>query len=204
MLTSHARGLGDAYYYYPMLATIVTAKSAGRENAMAVAWHAIVSTHPPSYGVSISPKRFTHALILDSGRFAVNFMPVNEAELVAAVGGCSGRDVDKFKTFGIRTIKSVALDVPVLKNAYAALECEVVSTLRCGDHDWIVGRVEASHHSGALFDRKGLMKITSAKPAAYMGEDRYLVIANGRLRHLDREECVRKRTVLHDWKSPSA
>jgi len=204
MLSSHARGLGDVYYYYPMLATIVTAKSVERSNAMAVAWHAIVSTHPPSYGVSISPKRFTHSLILDSGRFAVNFMPMSEAELVAAVGGCSGRDIDKFKAFGIKTVKSVALDVPILKNAYAVLECEVVSTLRCGDHDWFVGRVEASHHCGALFDKRGLMKVASAKPAAYMGEDSYLVMGGGRLRHFDRKESIRRRTVPSGRRKPRA
>lgn len=204
MLTSHVRGLGDAYVYYPTLATIVTAKSARKENAMAVAWHSIVSTHPAAYGVSISPKRFTHKLIIHSGRFAVNFMPGSEAELVAAVGGCSGRDVDKFKAFGIRTVKPVALDVPVLKNAYAALECEVVSTIRCGDHDWFVGRVEASHHSGAFFDESGLMKVALARPTAYMGEDRYLTVGSGRLRHLDRAECVRKKMRPRGRKSSKA
>ncbi len=89
MLTRSAKSLEEFCGYYPTLATIVTAKSNGRENAMAVAWHAIVSTNPPAYGVSVSPKRFTHGLITESGKFAVNFLPAEETELIAAVGGCS-------------------------------------------------------------------------------------------------------------------
>jgi flavin reductase (DIM6/NTAB) family NADH-FMN oxidoreductase RutF len=193
MFTRSAKGLADIHGYYPMLATIVTAKSGRKENAMAVAWHAIVSTHPPTYGVSISPKRFTHMLISKSKRFAVNFMPSNEAELIAAVGGCSGRDVDKFKEFAIEKVKPLAIDVPILKRAYFAIECRLVSTLKCGDHDWFVGKVAATHWSDDAFTKGGLVRFGKARSTAYMGDNRYLVIAKGETIHLNRKECIARR-----------
>ncbi len=89
------------YYHYPAAATIVTSHARGRDNAMAVAWHTAVSHHPGIYLVSLSAKRFTHELIVESGEFVVNFMPREKGELVALVAACSGRDVDKFRAFEI-------------------------------------------------------------------------------------------------------
>jgi len=190
MLTAHERGLGNFQGYYPMLATVVTSRSSGRSNAMAVAWHAIVSTDPPAYGVSISPKRFTHSLITESKSFCVNFLPKDRAELVAAVGGCSGRDIDKFKEFRIKTVDPLAVDVPVLEDAYAALECKVFSAVSCGNHDWFVGHIIASHYDRSAFDTDGVMNVSAAKPTAYMGNNMYLLFDSGGLVHLDRKECV--------------
>jgi len=193
MLNRSAKSLEEFCGYYPTLATIVTAKSNGRENAMAVAWHVIVSTNPPAYGVSVSPKRFTHGLITESGRFAVNFLPAEETELIAAVGGCSGRDVDKFKEFGIEKAAPAVIDVPVLKRAYFALECEVASRTSCGDHDWFIGRIVAAHWSEEAFDEEGLVRFEKARPTAYMGGNRYLAILRGEPTHFDRKECIARR-----------
>ncbi len=195
MLDERVRGLGDVFAYYPTLATIVTSRWEGKSNAMAVAWHVIVSMNPPQYGVSIAPKRFTHDLIKRSGCFAVNFLPGDEADLVAAVGGCSGRDIDKFDAFGIETVPSLEIDVPLIKKAYAALECKLVSTLNCADHDWLVGQVKATHYSRNAFDEHGFPKLEFAKPLSYMGKDKYLMMKTGELQHLDRKVCVeRKKT----------
>jgi len=195
-LTKCAEGLG-LYGYYPTPATIVTSKSGDRENAMAVAWHAVFSLNPPTYGVSISPKRFTYELIRESRAFAVNFMPGKEAELVAAVGGCSGRDVDKFKELGIRKVKGLVLDVPVIETAYFAIECEIGMKISSGDHDWFVGNVVATHWSDEAFDDEGLLRLAKVSPTMYLGSDNYLIIGKGRRSHHDRKACVvmRKRKV---------
>jgi len=190
MLTTSAKDLSDNHGYYPTLATIVTAKSGGRENAMAVAWHVIVSMEPPAYGVSISPKRFTHELITKSKSFAVNFMPAKDAELIAAVGGCSGRDVDKFVEFGIEKSKPRVLDVPILKKAYFAIECRLLSRLKCGDHDWFVGKVVATHWSKAAFNKNGKVNLGKATPITYMGWDRYLAVHGEKEKHLVRKHCI--------------
>ncbi len=190
MSKKNSEGLADFNGYYPTLATIVTSKSKGKENAMAVAWHSIVSMNPPAYGISISPKRFTHGLITESGAFAVNFIHGKEAELIAAVGGCSGRNMDKFKEMGIKSTPALVLDVPILKVAYFAVECKVVSKTVFGDHDWFVGRIVATHWSTEAFDEKGLVDFANATPTAYLGSDNYLIIGKGKKTHLDRRACL--------------
>ena len=120
------RQLDKYFHHYPAVATVVTSHADGKDNAMAVAWHTAISREPPIYGVSISPKRYTHGLIVASGEFVVNFVPWEKRELIAKVAGCSGREVQKFREFGIVAASGKVVRVPVLADAYAAYECRVI------------------------------------------------------------------------------
>ena len=133
--------IGKFYHHYPRLATIVTAQAKGKENAMAAAWHTSISLEPPLYGISVSPKRFTYQLIVDSKEFGVNFLPFEAAELIASVGGSSGQEIDKFQRFNIVKVKSVKTSVPILEAAYAAYECKLVDDRGYGNHRWLVGEI---------------------------------------------------------------
>ena len=181
---------GAFYQHYPEVAVIVTAHAAGRDNAMAVAWHMPVSKKPPLYAVSISPKRFTYQLIVDSGEFGINFLPDEEAELVAAVGGSKGKEIDKFEAFKIKTDKSLKVAVPILKSAYVAYECKVVDDRLCGDHRLLVGEILAVHWQKEAFTQDGILDIEKVSPVLYLGSDQYLGISGCAVRTLDREVCV--------------
>jgi len=52
-----SEGIGTFSQHYPKVATIVTAQAKGKANAIAVAWHSVLSVNPPLYGVSIAPER---------------------------------------------------------------------------------------------------------------------------------------------------
>ena len=173
------------YFHYPAGATIVTSHAQDRDNAMAVAWHTAISHQPPYYIVSISQKRFTHGLIMESEEFVVNFVPYEKGELVALVAGCSGREVDKFRTFQIAACPGSRVKAPVLADAFAAYECRVVEHHTYGDHDLFVGEVLAVQWEASAFTSDGRLDLEQACPIVYMGEDRYATAA--RLVHLNRE-----------------
>ncbi len=161
------------HFHFPAGATIVTCCSRGRSNALAVAWHTAISGQPPLYAVSIAPRRFSHELIQESGEFVVNFMPLKSAELVAMVGRTSGRNIDKFKEFGITTTEGTVVKTPVLTDAMAAYECKVVATHPAGDHDLFVGEIVAIHwETDAYIPDEGL-DIDRYKPLVYLSHDRY-------------------------------
>ncbi|MFH1602633.1 MAG: flavin reductase family protein [Pseudomonadota bacterium] len=161
------------YYHYPAVATIVTSHADGNDNAMAVAWHTAISREPPIYGVSISPKRYTHGLIVASGEFVVNFVPWEKRELVAKVAGCSGREVQKFQAFGIAVASGKAVQVPVLADAYAAYECRVMEQRVMGDHDLFVGSIVAVHWNGETLNKGNMLDPEQAHPVLYLGGDCY-------------------------------
>ena len=168
------------YYHYPAVATIVTSHADGKDNAMAVAWHTAISHHPPMYCVSVSSKRFTHGLIKASGEFVVNFMPWDTRELVAKVAGCSGKDVDKFRAFGIAAKPGNEVAAPVLANAYAAYECHLVEASTLGDHDLFVGKIVAVHSDESAFVGDEIADPERTHPVLYLGGDHY-AMATGKV-----------------------
>lgn len=181
-------GAGSYSHHYPKVALIVTVHSKGKDNCMAVAWHSSISHTPPLYGVSIAPKRLTMEMILEAQEFGINFMPAEKAELIAAVGGRSGKEVDKFKRWGIKKESSLKTSAPVLKDAYACYECRLVDHRKYGDHFWVVGEIVAVHYDKGLFTSDQLIDLQRVSPALYMGNEMYTIPTKEPMRHLDRTE----------------
>jgi len=179
--------IGGYYHHYPRVAAIVTAQAGGKENAMALAWHAPISFSPPLYGIALSTKRFSYKLIAESKEFGVNFLPFEEAELVAAVGGSSGEEVDKFSRFNIAKDKPVKTKVPILSAAYAAYECRVVDDRLYGDHRLVVGEIVAVHLLKEAFTPEETLDISKASPTLYIGSERYITASCEAIKHLDRK-----------------
>ncbi len=173
--------------YLPCLATIVTCHYNGRYNALAAAWHMSINVNPPLYGVSIALARFSHDIITKSREFAINFMPFNSAKLVAATGGVSGKDNDKFSTFNLKSETGVVTGVPVLSDAYSAFECILEDEHTYSDHTLFVGRVVAIHQADEAYSKDGLLDIESTKPCLYLGKERYIEINSYNLKHLSRK-----------------
>lgn len=180
-------GCGKFSYHYPALATIVTSHSNGNDNAMAVAWHAPVSMSPPLYGISIALQRYTYQLIIDSGEFVINFIPLDLAKIIAAVGGSKGSAIDKFERFNIQKQKSLVTSVPIIKGAYAAYECKLFDQKTFGDHEWFVGEIVASHIDKKAFAESGILDTEAVQPALYLGGENYLTLAKAPIHHLERK-----------------
>ncbi len=187
MAHASLEGAGGFSHHYPKLATIVTANARGKENAMAAAWHSSISVNPPLYGVSIAPGRFTYELLLEAGEFGINFMPIEKAELVAAVGGSSGRAMDKFEKFGLTKETPIKTSVPILKDAYAAYECRLVDHKTYGDHIWVVGEILATHYDDELFTENQGLNMEQFSPALYLGAEKYTTVAKNVTRLIDRK-----------------
>jgi flavin reductase (DIM6/NTAB) family NADH-FMN oxidoreductase RutF len=161
-------------HFYPAVAAVVTVRSGERMNAMACAWHSALSFTPPLYGVLISSKRFSYQLIMDAGAFGVNFLPYEKAELIARVGRNSGQDVDKFTMFSIAVEPLPDVIAPILKDAYAAYECQLSARHPCGDHDLLVGEIVRVHQAPELFTEEGVLDVSRVQPALYLGADWYV------------------------------
>jgi len=188
MLKVVAEDIGAFYHHYPRTAAIVTVNHEGRKNAMAVAWHCPVSFKPPLYGIAVAPKRFTYHMISGAGQFGINFMPLDKAETIAAVGGSSGSFTDKFTRFKLPEDSAVRTEVPVLKEAYAAYECVVSDSRIFGDHAWIIGEVVAVHVDGEVFRADGTLDLSLLQPALYLGAETFCAADKSSARVLDREK----------------
>lgn len=162
------------YGYLPGLVAVVTVDTGEERNVMAAAWNVALSFVPPLYGVSIAPIRHTHNLILEAGSFGVNFMALEETRLIGAVGGTSGRDMDKFAAFHIATEPSLRASAPVLADAYVTYECELRDHHVFGDHTLFAGEIVAMHIAEGAFSAQKIPQLDVVRPAIYLGHDYYL------------------------------
>jgi len=165
--------IGKFSQHYPKVAVIVTASAQGRDDAMTAAWHSSISFKPPIYGVAITSKRFTYQLIMESREFGISFISSEKASLAAAIGGTSGRQMDKFERFNIQKEKPLKTTAPILKDAYAAYECKLMDSKSYGDHIWIVGEIVAVHFLEEAFTPDEVLNLNKIKPLLYLGSDFY-------------------------------
>lgn len=120
---------------------VVTTRAGEKTNGMTAAWVSQVSLKPLLVMVAIAPSRYTHALITESGTFCLNVLTSEQAELGKRFGFKSGRQVDKFAGLDCLTAGSGA---PILPQAYAYLDLQLVHTFAAGDHTLFVGEVLAA------------------------------------------------------------
>jgi flavin reductase (DIM6/NTAB) family NADH-FMN oxidoreductase RutF len=95
-----------------------------------------VSLDPPLILVCVDHKSQTYPSLLERGRFAVNFLTVDQQDVSRRFASTK---LDKFEVLPYRMSE---LGLPLLDGALAYLECTTVNTHVEGDHTIFVGLVE--------------------------------------------------------------
>ncbi len=190
------------YQYYPVIPAVIVVKSGDALDALACAWYSALSFDPPLFAISIAPRRYSYQMLKKSGEFTANFMEFDSAGTIAALGRTSGREIDKFAAYRIKTLPSTEIETPVLKDAYAAYECRIVKRHRTGDHDLFIGEVLAVHYKDKAFDKKNkLPSLSKLTPALYLGADHYVGIKSFTEVRIGKEEVMGKAMRQNEKKS---
>jgi flavin reductase (DIM6/NTAB) family NADH-FMN oxidoreductase RutF len=174
---------GSCYFYYPRLVVVVGARdeARGTVNFAPVAWASPLSSDPPLYGICLSPRTYSHHLVLKTGEFTVNFLRHRDAALAAALGRLSGREIDKVKALSLELEASEAVQTPSLAAAYASAECLLLERHQIGDQTLFVGDVQLIHAAEDGFDADGVMRVDRVSPLLYLGGSRYVSTEAGTL-----------------------
>lgn len=117
-----------------------------RRDAFTAAWIMQASFNPLMLAVSINPDNASYELLHVTGSFTVNVLKQGQLELARRLGTRSGRDEDKLA--GLRC-RPGRLGSPILEDALAYFECELMGRTRAGDHELVLGRVV----DGRILDR---------------------------------------------------
>lgn len=172
------KGTIEHYYHYafPMQTVLVTCTDGqGNTNIITLAWHTPISRNPPLYGISLSPKRYSHGLIKKSKEFVINFIPYSLVEAAQFCGTHSGRATDKLFNTGITLIPSKHLSTPMIQEGYAHLECKLVKSIPVGDHTLFIGEVVAISADKNAFKDK-LLRTDLIHPLYYIGDNAYTTL----------------------------
>jgi flavin reductase (DIM6/NTAB) family NADH-FMN oxidoreductase RutF len=105
-------------------------------NAFTAAWVMQVSFDPLLLALSINPRHSSYGLLKQSQAFSVNVLKNNQMELAAHFGRPAR--ADKLALMDWTTGRA---GTPLLREALAWFECQVVSEHPAGDHVLVLGRV---------------------------------------------------------------
>lgn len=154
---------------FPAPVVLVTAAAEGKDGIITLAWVGTASSNPLTFGVGIRPSRYTYDLIMKSREFAIN---VPTAELLAKVDACgitSGRDIDKFKEFGLTRISGKATNAPLIAECPVSIECKLKETVDLGSHHLFLGEVVSTSADSSFLDGKGHLHLDKLDSLAYIG-----------------------------------
>ena len=138
---------------------VVSAKRGELTSAMLASWVSQATFNPPGVTISVAKDRSIEALMYAGDKFVLNIL-------------AEGRQLRKYfmKNFapgedrfaGVETMEA-SNGCPVLTDALAYLECEVISRMECGDH-WVV---YATIENGHLLKSNGVTAVHYRKSGSH-------------------------------------
>ena len=117
---------------------VVGAAYGEQRDAFTAAWITQVSFDPVLLALSVNPHNATYELLRASRAFTVSVLKAGQLELARQFGTWSGREHDKLAGARWHAGRSGA---PILDEALAFFDCELVDRVPAGDHELVVGRV---------------------------------------------------------------
>ena len=133
---------------YPEPVVLVTTRAIdGRTNVMAVAWVSLASSDPWMFVLGIDAESRTHAVIVETRQFVVAFPHEGMAAETLYAGTHHGHSGDKLSEARLRAQEASVVHAPLLQDAVANFECELVDIHQPGDCPLIIGKVVAAHEN---------------------------------------------------------
>lgn len=106
--------------------TLVSAAHEGRENLLAAAWVTPLDFDPPKLTLVLAADAYTRDLAVASRELVVQVPTASMLAVIEGVGGCSGREVDKWSRFGIGRIREPGVQAPLVEGCVGWLAARIV------------------------------------------------------------------------------
>jgi flavin reductase (DIM6/NTAB) family NADH-FMN oxidoreductase RutF len=135
--------IGEQAYVLPMATTILGSLLEDRANFMALGWLTRVNYKPPMLGVAVNQGHASHAAIVKTGEFSVNFPTVEMLEVTDYVGLVSGKRVDKSGLFNLFCGKLKG--APMISECPLSMECKLVETVQLPSNSFLIGEIVGAY-----------------------------------------------------------
>lgn len=167
---------------------LVTSRFRSSDNVMTAAWMMPASLEPPLIIVGIHPGRLTHEYVSKSEYLAIN---IPTAELLTAVHQCgaeSGRDRDKLESAGLTPVDASELELPLIDECVAHIECGVVGRASFGDHDLFICQPLAVTADDEAFGDRWLVETDAGQILHHLRADYYATLSRPYQARLEDED----------------
>lgn len=100
----------------------------GKRDIMTQSWHTMIEFVPPLIGCVVSNQNDSFELLEATEECVINIPTLEIASQMVGCGNTHGHDIDKFARFGLTPVPAEMVDVPMIGECYANLECRVEDT----------------------------------------------------------------------------
>lgn len=138
----------------------------GRPNVMTMSWHTMLDFEPPLVGCVIGERSRTFAVLRETKELTINIPAAALAKTVVACGNVSGRDVEKFKAYGLTPTPASRVRAPLVGECFAGLECRLIDETLVERYNFFVLEVLAAWIAPAR---------TRARTLHHLGWGRFMV-----------------------------
>ncbi|MEJ2061083.1 MAG: flavin reductase family protein [Gammaproteobacteria bacterium] len=117
---------------------LLTTAHKGELNIMTMSWHTMMDFEPPIVGCVVSDMDYSFTAVRKTRACVINIPTVELAEQVVECGNTTGREIDKFATFGLTPKNASLVEAPLIVECYANLECRVIDTRMVNRYSFFV------------------------------------------------------------------
>ncbi len=136
---------GPQKIMFPCPTTLVVTGNIKNANIVTIAWVSLLSSSPPTLGISVGQNGLSGNEIKKNGNFSVNIASVDIMIESDFCGIVSGKDIDKFKQTGLTKLPSKKIMSPIIKECPLNLECELVDAVIVGATNHFIGKIVETH-----------------------------------------------------------
>jgi len=167
---------------------LITSRFRSADNVMTAAWMMPVSLDPPRLAVAIHPGRLTHEYVSKSEHFAINIPNADLLSQVHACGMLTGREGDKFVSAGLTPVDATVLELPLVGECVAHIECGVVDRATFGDHDLFIAEPLAVIALDEAFNERWLVDTDAGRIVHHLRADYYATLSRAYQARLEAED----------------
>ena len=124
---------------------LVSSAWKGKRTIMTMGWHMIMEFEPALIGCIISNANHSFGLIRNSRQCVINIPTEDIASTVAKIGNSSGRDIDKFDSFGLTPEPGTHVRAPLIAECYASFECLLTDASQVRKYNMFIFEVVKAH-----------------------------------------------------------
>jgi flavin reductase (DIM6/NTAB) family NADH-FMN oxidoreductase RutF len=128
---------------------LVSSAHESERNIMTMGWHMVMEFLPSLVGCLIASGNHSYGLISAAKECVINVPTVELARTVAAIGNCSGAQVDKFAKFKLTPQAAEQVKAPLIGECYANLECKLVDARLRDKYNFFIFEVVKAHAARA-------------------------------------------------------
>jgi flavin reductase (DIM6/NTAB) family NADH-FMN oxidoreductase RutF len=136
---------GPQKLMFPCPVTLIVTGTIEKANIVTVAWVSLLSSKPPTIGVSIGQNGLSGKEIRKNGNFTINIASADIIEEADFCGIVSGKDYDKFEYAGLTKMPSNKILSPIIKECPYNIECKLIDAQIIGTTNHFVAEIVDTH-----------------------------------------------------------